>query len=140
MGCSSHPLDQLGGRAAVLIMKTNTSQMELMNSPASLAVLDLTPDARLRRQAGVVLCHVDGKHMLVPAMTNEVDLDCLFLLNATGVFLWERLDGRRRVWELGAALAEEFAIDATSATADAVAFLTSLMEHNLVELAEPHWF
>ena len=121
-------------------MKTNASQMELLNSPASLAVLDLTPDARLRRQAGVVLCHVDGKHMLVPAMTNEVDLDCLFLLNATGVFLWERLDGRRRVWELGAALAEEFAIDAASATADAVVFLTSLMEHNLVELAEPHWF
>ena len=100
----------------------------------------LSPEARIARREGVVLRQVAGEFMLVPAVTREVDLDSLFLLNATGVFLWERLDGRRRVWELGAALAEEFAIDATSATADAVAFLTSLMEHNLVELAEPHWF
>jgi hypothetical protein len=120
-------------------MKANAKKMKTAISQSDVAILDLAPEARVRRQAGVVLCHVDGKHMLVPAMTNEVELDCLFLLNATGVFIWEHLDGRQRVRELGKALANAFAIDFEAATDDASCFLSSLLDHNLVELAEPHW-
>ena len=66
----------------------------------------LEPAARVRRKDGVVLRHVAGEHMLVPTVTREVDLDSLFLLNATGAFVWEQLDGIRSVSELGAAVAE----------------------------------
>ena len=55
---------------------------------------------RFGQGTGIVLRHVAGEHMLVPTVSREVDLDSLFLLNATGVFLWEQLDGRRTVEDL----------------------------------------
>lgn len=81
---------------------------------------------------------VAGERMLVPAVTREVDLDSLFLLNAAGAFVWERLDGRRPVRELGEAVAKEFAIDPATAAADAALFLASLLARNLAERAEEH--
>lgn len=93
----------------------------------------LEPAARVRRKDGVVLRHVAGEHMLVPTVTREVDLDSLFLLNATGAFVWEQLDGIRSVSELGAAVAERFAVAPGQGTADVVQFLSSLLERNLAE-------
>jgi hypothetical protein len=94
--------------------------------------------AKWRRKTGVVLRHVAGEHMLVPAVTREVDLDSLFLLNTTGVFVWEQLDGHRPVGELGEAVAGKFAIDPAVAVADVSGFLSSLIERNLVEPAGDH--
>ena len=118
-------------------LNMNASPNEL-RAPGA-ALLMLSPEARLRRQAGVVLCHVAEKHMLVPAMTNKVDLDSLFLLNDTGSFIWEHLDGRRRVRNLGTGLAKAYALDPETATADVTRFLSCLLEHNLVEMAEIQW-
>lgn len=92
--------------------------------------------ARLRRHPSVVLRHVAGEHMLVPAVTREVDLDSLFLLNPTGVFVWERLDGMRCIRELAEAVAEGFGVDVETARADVAPFLASLLERKLVERAE----
>lgn len=93
-------------------------------------------DERLCRTDGVVLRQVAGEHMLVPTVTREVDLDSLFLLNPTGVFVWERLDGRRPVRELGAAVAEKFAVAPAVAAADVADFLSSLLERNLAKRIE----
>lgn len=117
-------------------MKTNANPMNTPVSASGPATLDFSPRTRFRRRAGVVLCHVAEKHMLVPAMTNAVDLDCLFLLNDTGVFVWEQLDGQRQMAELGKALAKVFAVDAAAAAEDVVGFLSNLLEQNLVEIAE----
>jgi hypothetical protein len=121
-------------------MTTHTNSCPVALDPAGSAVMELTPEMRLHRQAGVVLCHVDGKHMLVPAMTDKVNLDCLFLLNATGAFVWEQLDGRRRVAQIGEALAKAFGIPVDAAVEDASRFLTSLLDQQLVEPPEPHWY
>jgi hypothetical protein len=121
-------------------MKTNTKQLNQSARQAGSSVIDISMETRVRRQAGVVLCHVDGKHMLVPAMTNEVDLDCLFLLNSTGAFIWERLDGRRQVRILGEAMAQAFKIESGRAVTDVLDFLAVLLENNLVEPTEPHWY
>lgn len=98
-------------------------------SQSNLSTLSLNEP--LHRKEGVVLRHVAGEHMLVPAVTREVDLDSLFLLNATGVFVWEQLDGRRSVSELGEAVAKHFSIDPAMAKADVAGFLTSLLGRNL---------
>ena len=95
-------------------------------------------EARYRRKAEVVLRHVAGEHMLVPAVTREVDLDSLFLLNTTGVFVWELLDGQTRTADLGAAVAGKFGIDPAQAAADVAGFLASLQARNLVEPAGEH--
>ena len=112
-------------------MSTADSQAGNANEP-------LSGQARFRQKEGVVLRTVAGERMLVPAVTREVDLDSLFLLNATGAFVWERLDGRRPVRELGEAVAEEFAIDPATAAADVALFLASLLGRNLAERAEAH--
>ena len=96
------------------------------------------PGARVLRKEGVVLRAVAGEHMLVPAVTREVDLDSLYLLNATGVLVWERLDGRRTAGELGDFVAQAFSIDPASATADVTRFLSDLLGRNLAERAEGH--
>ena len=94
------------------------------------------PAARLRRRAGVVLRHVAGEHMLVPTVAREVDLDSLFLLNATGVYVWERLDGHVSVPELADAVAGEFGIPVETARTDVAQFLASLRERRLAEPVE----
>ena len=120
-------------------MTPNRNQFHAaIDSPGS-AILELAPETRVHRQAGVILCHVDGKHMLVPAMTNKVNLDCLFLLNDTGVFVWEQLDGRRRVEQIGETMAKAFGIPFDAALDDAILFLSSLLDHQLVEVTETHW-
>ena len=83
-----------------------------------------------------MLRHVAGEHMLVPTVTREVDLDSLFLLNATGVFVWERLDGQLGVRDLGEAVAKSFPAGIEAATADVAHFLASLLERNLAERVE----
>lgn len=93
----------------------------------------LTPETRLRRKEGVVLRRVAGESMLVPTVTREVDLDSLFLLNPTGVFVWEQMDGLRTVQELSQAVAKAFGVEEAIASADAGSFLASLRERNLVE-------
>ena len=64
--------------------------------------------------------------MLVPTVAREVDLDSLFLLNATGVYVWERLDGQVSVSELAEAVAGGFGIPAETARTDVARFLASL--------------
>ena len=93
---------------------------------------------RIRRSPGVSLRRVAGEHMLVPTVTREVDLDRLYLLNATGVFVWERLDGGASAGELAEAVAGAFGIDAERAWADVSAFLATLLPEHLAETADAH--
>jgi sensor domain CHASE-containing protein len=71
--------------------------------------------------------------MLVPAVTREIDLDSLFLLNATGVIVWEHLDGQRTAQDLGVLVAQSAGIAPETAAADVALFLSSLLERNLAE-------
>ena len=93
----------------------------------------LSPETQLRRREGVVLRQVAGERMLVPTVAREVDLDRLFLLNATGQFVWENLDGSRRLVQLAEAVAVRFGAAQETALADVTQFLVSLLEHHLAE-------
>ena len=95
--------------------------------------VELSGTARLRRREGVILRHVVGEHMLVPAVTREIDLDSLFLLNVTGVTVWEQLDGQRTVQDLGVLVAQSAGIAPETAATDVALFLSSLLGRKLVE-------
>jgi hypothetical protein len=95
-------------------------------------------DTVVRRQDGVVLRHVAGEHMLVPTVAREVDLDSLFLLNATGVLVWELLEGACSVRALAGEIARRFGVPEATASADAAAFLAGLVERKLVVRADGH--
>ena len=105
----------------------------VQRAESNLKSVSLSASERLKQTDGVVLRPVAGEYMLVPTVTREVDLDSLFLLNATGAFIWEQMEGPRSVAELGTAVAEKFAIEPARATADAEAFMTSLLARNLAK-------
>ncbi len=89
----------------------------------------------LSRREGVVLRHLAGEHLLVPTSTREVDLDHLFLLNGTGVFVWEHLDGCLQMENLAVAVSEEFEVPIEQSRADVGLFVASLLEYRLAEEA-----
>ncbi len=101
-------------------------------------VSPLTSDSLVRHQDGVVLRTVAGEHMLVPTVTREVDLDSLFLLNETGVFIWKQLDKPQRVGDLGQLLAREFSIAPEVAATDVDRFLSSLIGRKLAQRMGEH--
>jgi hypothetical protein len=125
----------LGEQASILILKKKGAPMQQSNFPLPPASPNLTLESRIRRQNGVVLRHVAGEHMLVPVVTREIDLESLFLLNATGAFIWDQLESQRRIGDLVEAVAKTFAIDSGKAGTDVLKFLASLLERNLAEKA-----
>jgi hypothetical protein len=125
----------MGEPSSILISNKKGTPVNQSNQPPYPAPPHLTSETRVHRRNGVVLRHVAGEHMLVPTVTREVDLESMFLLNATGAFIWEQLDGQRRAGELGEAVAQAFATDSGKAAADVLNFLSHLLERNLAEMA-----
>lgn len=91
----------------------------------------IAPEMCFQRKHGVVLRHVAGEHMLVPTVAREVDLDSLFLVNDTGVYVWEHLDGEQSVAVLAEGLAGAYGIPVETARGDVAHFLASLIERRL---------
>lgn len=94
----------------------------------------LSPENRVKRREGVVLRHVAGEHMLVPTMTRMVDLENMFLLNATGARVWELLDGVKQISGLCQLVADVFSLEPAVARTDVTAFLENMLQSNLVEI------
>ncbi len=124
------------------ILKKNGIPSTLMkNEPVNLPESpsnSLSANAVVCRQEGVVLRQVAGEQLLVPTVTREVDLDSLFLLNATGVFVWEHLDGSQCVADLAGLVAKAFSISSETAKADVIHFLSSLLDRNLAGQIKSH--
>ena len=108
-------------------------QTESNSNSVFLSTLD-----RVQRTEGVVLRQVAGEQMLVPAVTREVDLDSLYLLNATGAWVWERLDGVRSVQELAETVAQQFLVASSVALSDVTHFLSHLLERKLAKRVGDH--
>jgi hypothetical protein len=70
---------------------------------------------------------VDGEAVVVHAATSDY-----FSLNATGTWLWTRLEAAATPAGLAAALARRYGIDVAVATADVGAFLEQLAQASLV--------
>lgn len=64
-----------------------------------------------------------------------IDLDArrVMGLNATGSFLWSRMDGKTSVASLSQAVAEAFAVEQERARADVEGFLVQMQQRGLVQ-------
>jgi hypothetical protein len=91
-------------------------------------------DSRIyRRRDSVVRREVAGEAFLVPIHGHLADLQELFVLNEVGDWLWERLDGKRSLDDLAAALGAEFEVSEEQALKDAESFAHRLVEAGLAE-------
>jgi hypothetical protein len=92
------------------------------------------------RRTGVVARRVAGEMLLVPVAPRAVNEGGraaeLYVLNATGFYLWEALADPRTPRELARKLIGEFEVSEESANADVAAFLTALGELGMVEVMD----
>ena len=71
----------------------------------------------------VVFRRINDECLLIPLTDNIADMDSLYRLNETGVFIWELIDGKRDIRDITARMAEEFDVGPDEAEKDILEFL-----------------
>jgi len=86
-----------------------------------------------RRSPGVVFRSIAGETLLVPAAAKTAAVGRLFTLNATGAFVWGKLDGKRNVSAIAREMAKEYRVGEAAARADVADLLSRLEALRAVE-------
>jgi len=71
----------------------------------------------------VVFRRINDECLLIPLTDNIADMDSLYRLNETGLFIWELIDGNRNIRDITDRMAEEFDVDPVEAEKDIMSFL-----------------
>ena len=75
----------------------------------------------------VVFRRINDECLLIPLTDNIADMDSLYRLNETGVFIWEAIDGKRNIRDITAMMAGEFDVGPDEAEKDILEFLEQVM-------------
>lgn len=92
---------------------------------------DAEAERRFRQKPRIAWREIDGEAVLVDPVRGR-----MLVLNDTGLYLWQALERPKDSRELAESLCTEFDVSADTAAHDVGAFLESLRERNLVEVAE----
>jgi len=76
----------------------------------------------------VVFRRINEECLLIPLTDNIADMDSLYRLNETGVFIWEQIDGERDIRDITARMAEEFDVGPDEAEKDILEFLDQVKD------------
>jgi hypothetical protein len=87
----------------------------------------------LGKKIDVVQREVAGEVFLVPIRGHLADLQELFVLNETGRWVWEHLEGACALDDLAKGLVAEFEVDETTARQDLEVFAENLVEAGLAD-------
>jgi len=74
-----------------------------------------------------------NEYVLVPITNNIADMNSVYTLNETGAFIWEKIDGKRNLEDIIAALIDEYDIDNKSAESDVFSFIENLSEYLIIK-------
>jgi len=83
----------------------------------------ISPESIPAHSPKVVVRRINNESLLIPLTDNIADMDSLYRLNDTGVFIWEAIDGRRDIRAITAMLVEEFDVEWDVAEKDILFFL-----------------
>lgn len=86
----------------------------------------------MKLKDGFVLRQVAGEYVAIPS-GEQVDLNRMITLNATGAFLWEHLAEESTPEALSEALQAEYDVDAATAAVAVSSFLDKLKDHELLD-------
>ena len=89
-----------------------------------------------RRRDDLVTREIAGETIVVPVGTEPADLGHFFSLNATGAFVWERLDGRTSLAHIHEAVIKSFKVRKREAWQDLAELIGELVRADLVERVE----
>ena len=92
-------------------------------------------EQRYRRSEQMVFRKIHDETLLVPIKNNVGDLGSIYSLNPTGAFIWECLDGTRRLGEIKTMVVEEFEVGPEQAESDLCVFVSDLLEAGAIQPA-----
>lgn len=98
--------------------------------------MEVSPGDVYRCRENLVTREMVGETIIVPISRELADLQKAFSLNATGGFIWERLDGSTSLEFIHQAVTEHFKISKKDAWADLVELITDLTRAGLIEKAQ----
>ncbi len=78
---------------------------------------------------------VNDETIIIPIHKGAADLDAIYVLNETGSWIWQQMDGRRDTTELLEGMMAEFDISAAQAHVDLDTFLDGLAKEGLIRRA-----
>ena len=84
---------------------------------------------------GFIIKTIAGSTVAVPVGENLVNLQLMLTLNESGAFLWQCLQKKCTEEELVEAMTAEYDIDAETARADVLEFITVLKENQILDEA-----
>jgi methyltransferase-like protein len=80
----------------------------------------------LSHSPAVVTRKTGNEYVLVPVANNIADMNSVFILNETGAFIWEKIDGKRTVEEIIDLVVNEYEIDNDTASKDVFDFIINM--------------
>jgi hypothetical protein len=85
-----------------------------------------------KRNENFVFRRIEDETILVPIQDNVGDLGCIYNLNAVGAFVWEQLDGEKRLQDIKDMILDAFDTSSHDAEADLRAFIGQLRQIDAV--------
>jgi hypothetical protein len=92
----------------------------------------------LKKAEGFVSRSVGDDTIVVPVRAGVANLEAIFTLNGVGSAIWNHIDGRASVADLGRAIAAAYEVGPDAAAADVAEFVDLLVTKGLVVAAEGH--
>jgi hypothetical protein len=86
----------------------------------------------LSHSSSVVTRKSGNEYILVPVTDNIADMDSVYTLNETGAFIWEKIDGKRKVEEIIDLVIQEYEIDRDSASKDVFDLIGNMQKFLIV--------
>ena len=86
----------------------------------------------LSHSKSIVTRKTGNEYILVPITDNIADMNSVYTLNETGAFIWDKIDGKRNLEEIIAALTEEYDIDTLNAEKDVFSFIDNMSNYLII--------
>ena len=85
-----------------------------------------------RKNSDIVTRKIAGDLFLVPIKGKLADMQRIFSVNAVGEFIWQSMDSQRSLNDIRDDLASNFTVDEDEAMADIEAFVSELLQADLI--------
>lgn len=86
----------------------------------------------LSQSTTIVTRKTGNEYVLVPITDNIADMNSVYTLNETGAFIWEQIDGKRKVEEIIKLLTTEYDIDFKNAEKDVFSFIDNMSKYLII--------
>ena len=96
----------------------------------------INPEHRYRRNDNFVFRRIEDETILVPIKDNVGDMGSIYSLNEIGAFIWEHLDGDRRLNTIRELILDEYDVSANQAELDVNEFIVDLVDIDAVDLVD----